>query len=40
MNMASDEVLAFDTTDDNGYIQPCVSPCDHHAYKPFGQQGL
>lgn len=35
MNMASDEVLAFDTTYDNCYIQSCVSPCDHHAYIPY-----
>jgi hypothetical protein len=35
MNMASDEILNFDTTYDNCYIQSCVSPCDHHAYKPF-----
>ena len=35
MNMASDEVLTFDTTCNNCYIQSCVSPCDHHAYKPF-----
>jgi predicted aconitase len=37
MNMASDSILAFDTTDDNCCVQSCVSPCDHHAYKPFGQ---
>ena len=37
MNMVSDEILNFDTTYDNCYIQSCVSPCDHHAYKPFGQ---
>ena len=35
MNMASDEILNFDTTYDNCYIQSCVSPCDRHAYKPF-----
>ncbi len=40
MNMASEDVLTFDTTDDNCYIQSCVSPCDQNAYKPFGQQGL
>ena len=37
MNMASDDVLAFDTTDKNCHIQSCVSPCDHQAYQPFGQ---
>ncbi len=37
MNMASDEVLRFDTTDDNCYVQSCVSPCDHLVCKPFGQ---
>ncbi len=37
MNMASDEVLIFDTTYDNCYIQSCVSPCEQHAYQPFGQ---
>lgn len=37
MNMASNESLIFDTTCDNCQIQSCVSPCDHHVYKPFGQ---
>jgi len=37
MNMASDEILTFDTTDDNCFIQSDVSPCDHHAYEFFGQ---
>ena len=37
MNMASDEVLIFDTTYDNCYVQSDVCPCDHHAYRPFGQ---
>ena len=37
MNMASDEVLTFDTTYENCYIQFGVSPCDHHAYKSVGQ---
>ena len=37
MNMASDEMLIFDTTHDNCYVQSDVSPCDHHAFRPFGQ---
>ena len=37
MNLASDEVLTFDATDDNCHIQSDVSPCDRCAYKPFGQ---
>ena len=37
MNMASDNVLTFNATDDDCYVQSCVSPCDHHVYEPFGQ---
>lgn len=37
MHMASDEILAFDTTYDGCVIQSCVSPCDLRTYQPFGQ---
>jgi len=37
MNMASDEILNFDTTYENCFTQSCVSPCDHNEYSPFGQ---
>lgn len=37
MNLAVDEIIPFDQTDDNCYVQSCVTPCDQYQYKPFGQ---
>lgn len=37
MNLAVDEIIPFDQTYQNCYIQSCVSPCDQHEYVPFNQ---
>lgn len=37
MNLAVEEVIPFTETDQNCAIQSCVSPCDQHAFLPFGQ---
>jgi len=37
MNLAVDEIVPFDQTYDNCYIQSCVAPCDQYEFQPFGQ---
>jgi len=37
MNLAVDEILPFDSTYENCYVQSCASPCDQYAHEPFNQ---
>ena len=39
MNLAVDEIILFDRTYGNCYIQSCVSPCDQYDHQPFTQSG-
>jgi predicted aconitase len=39
MNLAVDEIIPFDQTYENCYIQSCVSPCDQYEHQPFSQSG-
>ena len=37
LNLGKNELILFDSTDENCYIQSCVAPCDQYDYKPFNQ---
>jgi predicted aconitase len=37
MNLAVDEIVPFDSTYENCYIQSCVAPCDQYENEPFTQ---
>jgi predicted aconitase len=37
MNLAVEEIIKFDQTYENCYIQSCVSPCDQYEHQPFTQ---
>jgi predicted aconitase len=37
MNLAVDEIVPFDSTYENCYIQSCVAPCDQYEHEPFTQ---
>lgn len=38
MNLGKDnEIIKFDTTYENCYVQSCVSVCDQYSYEPFNQ---
>jgi predicted aconitase len=39
MNLAMEEIIQFDQTYENCYIQSCVSPCDQYDHRPFAQSG-
>ena len=37
LNLGKDEIIEFNSTSENCYIQSCVAPCDQYEYKSFNQ---
>lgn len=37
LNLSKEDIIPFDNTYENCYVQSCVSPCDQYEHKPFNQ---